>query len=225
MPISQFEMQQALRLRLGTLDVSSLSGVDLGVAEAAPFWTYTRLLGSFTDDGFYPGMEIDVAGFADSKNNGLMTIKAAEDLILTVDKTLATEAAAGGRTLDVGLPSRVAWENIEFKPDQDQPYIEEELLPGVAEQITVGPGGLIELEPIYIVNVFIAPDVGVEAMNLYGDALVALFAPRVAMSLANGDVLRVRSTPSSTRGQLIQLKPGWATMPVRIPLRIRTINP
>ncbi len=225
MPISQFEMQQALRVRLGTLDVSSLSGVDLAVAFASPFWTYTRTVGSFTDDGFYPGMEIQPAGFSDSKNNGLSTIKASEDLILTVDGTLAAEAAAGGRTLDVGLPSRKAWENIEFKPDLDQPYIEEELLPGVANQITVGPGGRIEVEPIYIVNLFLPPDVGVEAMNLYGDALVDLFAPRVAMSLANGDVLRVRSTPSSSRGQLIQLKPGWATVPVTIPLRIRTTNP
>lgn len=225
MPISQFEMQQALRVRLGTLAVSSLSGVDLAVSFVNPFWTYTRTVGSFTDDGFYPGMEIDAAGFSDSLNNGLSVVKAAEDLILTVDKTLVTEAAAGGRTLDVGLPSRVAWENIEFKPDLEQPYIEEELLPGVAEQITLGPGGLIELEPIYIVTLFLAPDSGSEAMNLYGDALVDLFAPRVAMSLANGDVLRVRSTPSSSRGQLIQLKPGWATVPVRIPLRIRTINP
>ncbi len=225
MPISQFEMQQVLRVRLGTLDVASLSGVDLAVAFADPFWTYTRTVGSFTDDDFYPGMELDAAGFSDSKNNGLSTIKAAEDLVLTMDKVLAVEAAAGGRTLDVGLPSRVGWENIEFKPDQDQPYIEEELLPGVAEQITVGPGGKIELEPIYIVNLFVAPDVGVEAMNLYGDALVALFAPRTAMSLANGDVLRVRSSPSTSRGQLIQLKPGWATVPVTIPLRIRTTNP
>jgi hypothetical protein len=55
-------------------------------------------------------------------------------------------------------------------------------------------------------------------------ALRALFAPRTAIPLANGDVLRVRSDTGPYAGQLQQSQPGFAVQPFTIPLRIRSFN-
>ena len=170
-------------------------------------------------------MEIQPAGFSDVMNNDLGVVKVVDVLELTLDRPMMTEAAGAGKSITVGLPSRVAPENVEFTPDQGKPYVEEGFVPGPTEQITVGPGGDIEADPLYVVRFFLPADTGPEAANLYGDALVSLFAPRTAMSLTNGDVLRVRTNPGPFRGQLLQMKPGWATVPVTIPLRIRTTNP
>ena len=225
MPINQFEMLQVLRDRLVTLDLSGTPATSLAVVAGSPFGKIVRTTGSFIDEFFAAGMEIQPAGFSDSANNALAVIKVVEDLELTLDRQMENEAAAAGKSITVGLPSRVAAENVEFTPDQDKPYVEENLLPGPTEQITIGPGGDIEADPLYVVRFFLPADTGPEAANLYGDALVALFAPRTAMPLTNGDILRVRTNPGPFRGQLFQLKPGWATVPVTIPLRIRTINP
>ncbi len=225
MPFSNFQVVETFRDRLVTLLVVPAPVVDIEVVEGNPNDTYVRASGSWTDDGFYPGMEVDASGFADSANNGLSVVKVATDLVLTVDEDLSNEASASGRSISVGLPSRIAPENVEFTPDEGKPYVEESFIPGPTTQETVGPGGDIEADPLYVVRLFVPADYGPESLHLYGDALVALFASRTAMSLTNGDVLRVRTNPGPFRGQLLQLKPGWATVPVTIPLRIRTINP
>ena len=146
MPVNQFQIIQAFRTRLLTLSVVVAPVVDIEVVEGTPFDTYVRASGSWITDGFYPGMEVLAAGFTNASNNVLSVVKVATALVLTVDANLTTEASAAGRSLTVGLPSRIAPENIEFTPDQGKPYIEENFLPGATEQITVGPGGEIEAD-------------------------------------------------------------------------------
>ena len=214
-----------VRTRLVTLSLSGTPATSLAVVTGSPNGKIVRTSGSFITDGYAAGMEIQPVGFSDSSNNGLGVVKLVEALNLTLDRAMVTEAAGAGKSITVGLPSRRAAENIEFTPDQGKPYVEENWLPGPTEQITVGPGGDIEVDPLYVVKFFLPSDTGPEAANLYGDALVSLFAPRTAMTLTNGDILRVRTNPGPFRGQLLQMKPGWATVPVTIPLRIRTTNP
>jgi hypothetical protein len=225
MPVNQFETLQALRDRLVTLDLSGTPATSLSVVAGTPFGKIVRTSGSFIDDLYAAGMEVLPAGFSDGANNALAVVKVVDALELTLDRPMETEAAAGGKSITVGLPSRIAPENIEFTPDQDKPYVEEHFLPANTEQITIGPGGDIQWDPLYLVRFYLPADTGPEAANLYGDALMSLFAPRTAMTLTNGDIVRVRTNPGPFRGQILQLKPGWATVPVTIPLRIRTINP
>jgi len=225
MPVNQFQIQKVLRDRLVTLDFGGTPATSLAVVAGSPFGKIVRTSGSFVDEAYAAGLEILPAGFSDGANNALAVVKAVADLELTLDRQMETEAAAGGKSISVGLPSRIAPENIEFEPDEGKPYIEENLIPGPTEQITVGPGGDIEADPLYVIHLFLPADTGPEAANLYGDALVSLFAPRTAMTLTNGDILRVRTRPGPSRAQIFQAKPGWATVPVTIPLRIRTTNP
>ena len=214
-------MQKLLRVRLLTLSVISPPAASLAVTGK----TFVRTIGSFLDDRFAPGMEIIGAGMDDPANELPAIVTAVTISVLSVNRILVAESDGPGKSFTAGLPSRRSWENDVFTPDQGFPFVEEEYLPGPTEQITLGPGGLIEAEPMYVVRVHVPENTGPEAANLYGDALVSLFAPRTAISLDNGDVLRVRASPGPFRTQLLELKPGWATVPVTIPLRIRTTNP
>lgn len=201
----------ALTLVVATTGTMSLSATSTG---------YARASGSFITDGFYPGMEVTPAGFA---TNTPRVITAVSALALTVSGTMTAEAAAGGRSLTVGLPSNRAWENIVFQPTAGVPWVREEFLPGPTAQVTLGPLGDLEATPMYALHVNVAAEMGLTAKR-YVQALRVLFAPRTAIPLANGDVLRVRSDTGPYAGQLLQSQPGFAVQPFTIPLRVRTAN-
>jgi hypothetical protein len=65
---------------------------------AATATGYFRNAGSFVADGFVPGMQVTVAGFTSSANNGVATVTGVTASDLTVTKTPATvvEAATTG---------------------------------------------------------------------------------------------------------------------------------
>ncbi|HUT58418.1 MAG TPA: phage tail terminator-like protein [Phycisphaerae bacterium] len=221
MSVSYLQVQRALRAQLITLSVATTGAINMSATTTA----YVRAAGSFLTDGFYAGMEIVAAGMTVAGNNGVAVVKAVSALTLTVTRTLGVEVAAAGKTLTVGLPAGREWENEAFAPTTGSPYVEEELVPGPAVQITLGKAlGWLELTPLYIVRVNVPEGVGTDAVNAYTDALLKLFKPHSTMTLANGDVLRVRGDPAPYRGQSIQRKSGWATVPVTIPLRMTTIN-
>ena len=60
-----------------------------------------------------------------------------------------SESAGAGKTLSVGLPSRRAWENVAFAPEPGAPYVEEQFVPGPTTMPGVGPGGTLEMLPLY----------------------------------------------------------------------------
>lgn len=67
---------------------------------------YARAAGSFTTDGFVPGMEIYATGFTNALNNGASVITSMTATSLTVQKTggTAVESAAAGRAIAAGVP-------------------------------------------------------------------------------------------------------------------------
>ena len=221
MSVDRQDMQLTLRTRLETLAVLTTGSMSLEVTAA----TYVRTVGSFITDGFAPGMEVIGTGFAGANNNDASTVILVTALVLTVNRTLTVEADTAGRVLKVDLPSKRAWENIEFDPDQGDPYIEEQFIPGPSQQITVGTGGIVQVNPMYSVLFHIPQNVGIGAINRYINAVEVLFSPRTAMTLTNGDILRVRTDTGPFSGQTLKRKAGWVVAPVTIPLWLQTINP
>lgn len=221
MSVSYLQVQRAARAQLITLSVATTGAISMSATATA----YVRTAGSFLTDGFYAGMEIVASGMTVAGNNGTAVVKAVSALTLTVTRALGVEVAAAGKTLAAGLPAGREWENETFTPTTGSPYVEEELVPGPMVQITLGKeNGELELTPLYVVRVNVPEGVGTDAIRAYTDALLRLFKTHTTMTLANGDVLRVRGDPAPYPGQLIPRKTGWATVPVTIPLRMTTIN-
>lgn len=210
-------VQLALRARALTLSVATTGSMAL----AATTTGYSRLTGSFLADGFVIGQEVTPVGFA---TNTVGTVTAVSALSMTISGGRTAEASAGGRTLRVGLPSAQSWENVLFTPTTGRPYIEEQYVPGPVAQVTIGPLGDIEFRGLYVLHVYAPSNTGISADGKYADRLLDLFAPRTAIALSNGDVIRIRSDVAPYRGQRVQPEPGWSLIPVNIPFRLRTAN-
>lgn len=217
--ISHYEYQLALRQLLLTLDVATTGSTTLEATATG----YSRASGSFITDGFAVGMEVVGTGFSDSDNNEAKTITAVTATTLGCDGC-AVEAAGTGRTLSVGLPELRAWENIAFTPETGRPYVTEQYLPGPTLKETLGTFAELELRPMYVVTIYAVANRGLAAAAKYADALLALFAPGTTVTATNGDTLRVRNDVGPFRGQLLHDSPGWALIPVTIPLRVRSTN-
>lgn len=208
----------ACRNRLLSLALATTGSTTL----AATATGYSRAAGSFVTDGFVVGQEVTPAGFTQTTPAVLDAVSA---LTLTVRGGRDVEASGAGRTLSVGLPAFREWENVQLKPDGNRWRVKESYLPGPASQITLGSGGEIEGEPMYVVTLYGIQNTGPSALNKMADAVLALFPPRYPLSLSNGDVVRVRSDEAPYAGQITHSDiPGLAAVLVTIPLRIRSAN-
>lgn len=215
--INHLLIQQALRTQLLTLEVCTTGSTDL----AATTTGYTRAVGSFLTDGFRAGMEVTGTGFSESANKSAKTITSVTATTLTCSGcTTESETTA---TLTVGLPADQAWENMDFTPTTGSPWIEENYLPGPMEQITLGPYGELQADPIYVVKVYVPIGVKIGAPRAYADALLTLFAPRTAITVA-GHTCVVRTRPGPFSGQLLRTETGFVVVPITVPLRVRTAN-
>lgn len=212
-------IQLALRAHLNTLSVVTTGSVTLSATATG----YARSSGSFIDDGFAEGLELDASGFTKSANNGAHVVTAVTATELTVDGATSAESAASGRTLAVGVPSRVAWEGDDFTREPGWPHFEEQYIPGPTPQITLGPLGQLELTPQYQVQVHVPENTGSLGGRRYTDALKKHFAPRTAIAVGS-DTLRVRADGGPFGDQFVRRVPGWMVAPLTFPLRIRTAN-
>jgi len=217
-------IQEAIRTHLLTLVVATTGSTSLSATATG----YARSAGSFLDDGFRAGMELEASGFGNASNNGTKVVTQATALALTCEGT-ATETEAAGRTLTVGLPSTRAWENEELAPGPDPepgvPWFREQFLPGPGPtQIFTTPTARLELEPQYVAHVNTPEGWGKDAPRRYADAVARHFTPRTSIALASGDTLRVRTDTGPGPGQLIRTRPGFVTSPVAIPFRLQTPN-
>lgn len=213
------DIQLACRARALTLEVATTGSNTLAASSSG----FTRSSGSFLTDGFRRGMEVLCSGFSKSANNARHYVENVTATLLTVS-TSVTEGSGSGKTISVPLPQYQAWENIEHEPTPGAPWVEEQFLPGPTRQFTVGLEGTLEARPIYGMQVHVPENVGVGAPNRYADALIRHFKPLTAMTLDNGDVVRVRTDTGPFRGQLIRRKPGFVTVPVSFPLFMYTTN-
>ena len=165
-------------------------------------------------------MEVTPTGFTATDP---VTITSVAALTLTVHGSLTAESSASGRTLSVGLPAQRSWENVKFTPDAMVPYIRESYMPGPMRKFGVGAFGQLEIDPMYVIHVFVPSGFDVSAGNIYADGLLALFAPATSLTLANA-AFWVRTDVAPYRGQALQLSTGFSAIPVNIPCRIHTAN-
>ena len=215
MAIDDDDLQKTVRTRLRTLSVVDPTVDSLSATTSG----YARASGSFITDGLWPGMEITPSGFA---ANPVAVIKEVTATTVTVDETRAAEVAAGSRKLTVVLPATQQWDNLGLEPVTGKPYVEEDYLGGPQTQFETGTEGRVIYDPTYVLRLNVEEGVGAEAPNGYLKALAALFRPMTAMLMTNGDSLRVRTDPAPFRGQLLRIRPGWATVTFTIPLRVYT---
>jgi hypothetical protein len=206
----------ALRTRLLTLSVCTTGSTTLEATATG----YTRASGSFLTDGFAPGMEVTPSGFTQTATGVILAVTA---LTMTISGGRTVQASGSGRSLAVGLPASRAWENVEFSPTNGVPYVVETYLPGPGRKITLGAFGEIESLPQYVVQVHVPANKGAGAADGYADALLEHFAPETSISISNA-TLRVRGDVAPFSGQLLQSSPGFAAVPVNIPLRLRAAN-
>jgi len=217
--INHYDYQLAARQLLLTLEVATTGSISLEATATG----YTRASGSFITDGFAVGMEVVGTGFSDPDNNEAKTITAVTALTLDCDGC-AVEAAGAGRTLSVPLPEQRQWENVPITPEQGRPYVREEYLPGPTLRESLGTFAELDLTPMYVVTIYAVANRGLAAAAKYADAIISLFAPGTTMVADNGDILRVRGDVGPFRGQLMQGVPGWASVQITIPLRVRSTN-
>ena len=215
--INHYAIQKALRVKLGDLSVCTTGSVTLSVTSTG----YARTTGSFLTDGFVPGLEVAGTGFGESGNNTAKTITSVSALSLTCPGCTAESATTA--TLTVGLPALCAWENIDVEPTTGRAWAEEQYIPGPMQKITLGALGQLEVLPIYAPKIYVPAGLGVGAARKYADALLTLFAPSTALTVANHTVV-VGTVPAPYSGQLLQAGPGFAVIPVTIPLRVRTAS-
>jgi hypothetical protein len=233
--IDHLDVQLTARARLTALVVCTTGVTSLSATATG----YARDTGSFVADGFARGMEIRGSGFVNAVNNGVGVITNATPLALTVTMLVVTyvgavrtvtrpanvaEAASGARSLVVGLPSFVAWENTDFIKEPGVPYVDEQYVRGPASLRTIGPLGRIAGEPMYLPRINVPSNSGITASARYADAVVNAFPPGDKIVLASGDVIEVRSDAAPYGGQLLQGEPGFAGQLCTIPLRIQSIN-
>lgn len=200
-------LRAAIRARLLTLSVLSPSATDLSAVAAG----YERLAGSFLDEGFAPGMELDALGFGLAENNGKAIVTGVEALRLHILGGRTPEASAPGRTLAVGFPSRRYWENRDYVPEQDYPYTEEDYLPGGAPVMRgLTAGGQVESYPVYTLKLYLPDSVGTLAYDTYAYRLKLLFPAGFAFSLSDGSKAHVRTDMLPQSGPFKPDKAGWA---------------
>jgi hypothetical protein len=207
----------AARALARTLAVCTTGSTTLEATAAG----YTRASGSFLTDGFAVGMEVTPTGFTQT---AVGTITAVTALTMSINGGRTVQSSGSGRTLAVGFPSRVQYENRRLVPDAGHPYVAEEYLPGGGpSKETLGAFGELEVRPTYVLRLHAPPDSGLSALRGYTDALTTLFAPGTPITVGS-DTARVRTDVGPFASPIQQTEDGWAVSVLSIPLRLRTSN-
>lgn len=198
----------------------TFNGGTLATLSGDPTFGASAFTMGFLVENFAIGMEIAPAGFT---SNTARVITGVTATTITVNATLAAQAAGSGRSLAVGLPSNRSWENIEFQPTAGVPWVWEELLPGPTSQVTIGPTGELENTPMYVLHFNVPAASGLSAKR-YTHAARVLFTSRTEIPIANGGTIRVRADVGPFTSQLLQSQAGFAAQSLTIPLRYRSPN-
>lgn len=182
---------------------------------------YARLSGSFVTDGYMVGMEVQPTGFTQT-DPGVISAVSASALTILGGRTV--QAAATGRTLDVGVPALRAWENVALRPTSGQHYIEESYVPGTSKLWTFrAQGGQCEETGLYVLRWYGLSGHGPDGLRACVDALKALFAPGTSFTITGG-IIRVRTDIGPWAGEIRRLDGGWAVVTLTIPWLARSTN-
>lgn len=215
MSIDNRALLLAFRNRLADLEVCATSGVDLAATPTG----YTRTSGSFITDGYEQGMELVPAGFTNAQNNERAIIEHVEALTIQTREPRITESSASGRTLSVGIPERLADENVVFSDEEvaEWPYMEEDYVRG-ARQMVSGPydGGVMDERGIYALNWYFLPGYDSFAIHKCVDALLAHFAPGTTIGTGDNAVL-IQGDPAPTATKPEPDDDGHVVVSIEIP--------
>jgi len=212
------ELLLALRTRLLTTEIATTGATAL----AATGTGYTRAAGSFVADGFVHGMEVLPSGFS---ANDIGIIKTVEAQTITTYDPRTAEGADSGRSLTVGIPLLRGWENLAMERIARRWYIDEDYLPGTPIRIGIGAKSFMEDQPAYVLRVEGLPGIGTEAMFTVTQGILDLFPPTLAIILAGGHIVYVRSDVAPYREQMVSRVAGTVEIVITIPLVVRTSNP
>lgn len=211
-----------VRKQVRTVQVASTGVTTL----AATGTGFTRAAGSFIDDGFTHGMEVVPAGFGD---NGIRIISSvSEQTITLMDADVdprPEEAADAGRSLTVGIPPLQAWENVGIDPPDDRWFVEEDYIPGPSTYMSATEKGIVQHQPMYVLRLYGIADIGVTAIFEVSGSILKMFPPHLALTLSDGNHIRVRGNPAPYRGQVLPGEAGRARVAITIPLWAQTVNP
>lgn len=225
---------RALGLEVATTGSTSLSATTTGYARAA---------GSFITDGFATGMEVLASGFSNAANNGRSVILGVTATALTVTKITeqavsasdptrtivagtanATESAGSGRSIVAGLPVLRAWEGIRVAPSPLAPWIEEDLVPGTSEMLTMPySNGVAEETGLYVLKWYGVAGKGISGIRKCVDDLLARFTPGTTVT-AGSETIRIRGDVRPRSTQLLAQEGGWLLCAIEIPWRVTTTN-
>jgi hypothetical protein len=123
------------------------------------------------------------------------------------------------------LPTIRESENVAFTPPATDPYSEEDFVPATATLRTMpAQGGTVVMTGLYVLRWFGVSGDGTAAMNAGLTALLAKFAPGLAITAGDGTVVRVREDVAPTRGQIMNLDNGRPVATVTIPWWLQTTN-
>ncbi len=209
--------QLALRGRLLTLSVLTTGSTTLSATSTG----YARTAGSFITDGFAVGMEVTPSGFTQTAVGVVTGVSA---LALEIDGGRDVEAAGAGRSLTVGLPSRMGWDNTRLEPTAAAPYGEEEYVPATARTITMPASGAdMEATGLYVLRLYGKAEPGISALRKLADAILALFAPGTGLTVGSATV-RVRTDLAPWAGAIRADRPGWSVVVLTIPWRLAYLN-
>ena len=232
--ISHLDLLLALHAKALALEVLAVTASISATATG-----YARSSGSFLTDGFEAGQEVHGTSFTNSENNEAKVVTNVTALALTTEGlTVAADGrrtrsgtsgttveAEATRTLTVGLPADVEYENATLTPGVGVPWWREEYSPGPGRRIGPGQGAELEYFVDYFVTLFLPPLFGARAARRYADELLAHFPPGLLLTSA--------PTPARVRGDVVpfvgkflqsQEPEGYLVVPVTVPLIVRTAN-
>ena len=210
-------IQKALRARLLTLYVCTTGTTSL----SATLSGYARSSGSFLVDGFAVGMEVLPTGFTDTDRVVITSLTATA---MTVDGGRTVDAEAGGRSLAVGLPEGIAWDNVMLTPTGGRPYLEESYIPATSSLVSApATGGTAEDTGLYVIRWYGLANTGLGSLAAPASAILELFKPGTALTVADGTV-HVRGDIGPFGGAIRGDLPGWSVVTVTIPWRLYSVN-
>jgi len=207
----------AFQTRAESVVVATTGSMDL----AATATGYTRATGSFLTDGFADGMEITPSGFT---TNAAVIAQRVEALTITVVGGLTVEATAPARTLQALMPTGRAYDNLNFTPTANRPWVNQSLVTGPSV-LRSGPasGGTREDTGLFIVHWYALANTGAAALRKSVQAVAALFTSGTALAAGShtvhvrGDVAPSYSAPRAVNG-------GWVLSTLSVPYRVYSTN-
>lgn len=216
----------ALRARLVATTIATTGSTTLSATSTG----YARAAGSFVTDGFCVGQEItSVTGYAVAGNNQATT---SQGRVITAVTALAiacsgcaTDGAAAGRTITVGIPFKRAFDNVELTPTPQFPYLREFFAPATLRNRSFpASGASAEDTGLYVVQYFGLSNTGIGGIRKAADAILARFTPGTSFVLSDGNTLRIPTEFGPKAGQITPLEGGWAFVQIEIPYIGESIN-